>query len=130
MKDYLKIETYGTRQICIGGVGTLFHQEGFPIGISARLLADKGVELSWFHVIKELHFQYTSNERLFGKIKAELEDAAVEGIKFDVELLREFCYADWERRREMIYDYLWKDVPLQTQKNFFINKLKSGGTMK
>lgn len=107
MNNDFNVITVGDRHICIGGVGTMFHQEGFPLGIAAKILAEKGIELSWFHVVKELYFQYTSNDRLFNKLKAEIEDASVEGIKVDLEQLREFIDGDWEKQRAMIFEYLY-----------------------
>lgn len=121
----LQIEQIGNRKICLGGVGTLFHQNGFPIGISAKKLQEQGIELSWFHVIKELEYQFSSLEKLFTKVSSELEDASVEGIKFDVNLLKQFCFADWEQRRSMIYDYLWANESKETIKQFFNDKLKT-----
>lgn len=103
----LRIEQFGERKICIGGVGTMFHQEGFPIGMAAKELNEKGIELSWLHVAKELYFQYTSNERLFNKLQSEVEDAKIEGIECDLVKLRQFCFGDWECQRELIFDFLF-----------------------
>lgn len=107
MKTELRIENLGGRLVCIGGVGEMFHQEGFPLGISARQLKNNGIELSWFHVIKELYFQYTSNDRLFAKIQSEIEDASSDGIHVDINEIKRFVYADYETQCEMIFKYLW-----------------------
>ena len=103
----LTFEKIGDRTICIGGVGTLFHQEGFPLGMSAKRLAESGVELSWFHVIKELYYQYTSNDRLYNKILSEIQDASIEGVKVDLDKIHEFIYATYEHQCEMIFEYLF-----------------------
>jgi hypothetical protein len=121
MNSTIKIEKFGERLICIGGIGHMFHQHGFPLGMSAKELQKKGIELSWFHVIKELYFQYTENDRLYNKIKHEIEDSSVEGISVDLKEIERFIYADTETQREMIFDFLFKgDVKLQ--KDFLIYK--------
>lgn len=107
MTDLFRIEDFGNRRICIAGVGTMFHQEGIPIGMAAKELHDNGIELSWFHVIKELYMQYDSNDRLFSKIKAEIEDAKVEGISVDMDFIKKFCYADYDTQQEIIFQYLY-----------------------
>lgn len=75
------------------------------------------VELSWFHVVRELYYQYTSNERLFAKIKAEVEDAKAEGIFADLAKIEQFIYADYETQNEMIFDYLFCG-DIETAKDF------------
>lgn len=102
-----KIEKFGDRTICIGGVGIMFHQDGFPLGIAAKQLQDKGIELSWLHVAKELYFQYASNDRLYTKLVSEIEDANVEGVSVDLELLKEFIYSDYDKQCKLIFNYLF-----------------------
>lgn len=119
----IKVELFGDRQICIGGVGTLFHQEGFPIGMSARQLANKNIELSWFHVVKELRDNFPGRpERLFAKIEAEINDAKVENIVVDLEIIKKFIYAEYEDGQAMIFDYLFGGN-LEIAKTFAKNKL-------
>lgn len=116
----LRIERFGDRSICIGGVGILFHQGGFPLGMSAKKLNDKGIELSWLHVAKELYFQYTSNDRLYNKLLSEIEDArSVEGVSVDLNLLKEFVYGDYEKQCELIFNYLFGNKELAI--NWFKN---------
>lgn len=103
----LRVEKFGNRMICIGGVGTLFHQEGFPLGMSASRLAEQGIELSWLHVAKELYFQYTSNDRLFNKLKSEIEDAKIDGVIANIDLVRKFCYRDYDTQQSMIFEFLF-----------------------
>jgi len=107
MKAGFNIINIDDRLVCIGGVGTIFHESGFPLGMSALELSKRGIELSWFHVIKELYFQYTSNDRLFNKIVAEIEDAKIDNIQVNVNEIKRFIYGDWETQREMMFQYLW-----------------------
>ncbi len=119
------VEKYGDRLICIKGVGTLFHESGFPIGMAAKELYKQNIELSWFHVIKELYYQYTSNDRLYGKIKAEVEDAKIDGISVDLEELKTFIYADYPTKQEMIFKYLFNN-DIDLAKDFYYKKVMGG----
>lgn len=123
MKIDLRIENIGNRRICIGGVGVLFYQEGFPIGMSAKELGKLGIELSWLHVAKELMYQYNSNERLFAKLKEEAEDAKIDGLIVDLDILRDFVYGSFEDRQKYIFAYLFGDMPAndnENAKDFFL----------
>lgn len=42
----IRIEKFGDRMICIGGVGKLYYQDGMPIEISVMQLRDQGIEAS------------------------------------------------------------------------------------
>lgn len=101
----------------------MFHQEGFPLGMAAKSLQDKGIELSWLHVAKELYFQYTSNDRLYNKLVSEIEDASVEGINVDLDLLKEFVYGDYEKQCELIFNYLFGNR--YNAANWFRNKYET-----
>lgn len=97
------------RQIIIRGVGKLFYQDGFPISMSISVLKKKGWEVSLFHVADECMKNGWSPKTTFNKLVADFEDD-IDGNVWDKEQVRKFCYASYEEQREMIFNYLFKDV--------------------
>ena len=101
-----KIEKFGERTICIGGVGKMFYQDGFPISICVSKMKEKNVEVSILHVADECLKNGWSEKTTFNKLKADFEDD-IDGNKIDIEQLEKFCFASYEDQREMIFQYLF-----------------------
>ena len=98
-KDFIFSRING-RVVCLKGVGKLFYQDGFPISLSVQALKEKGVTVSIFHVADECLKHGWSPKTTFTKMKEE---------EVDVEGLYEFCFADYETQREMIFRNLFKN---------------------
>jgi hypothetical protein len=103
----IKIERFGQRRICIGGVGKLFYQEGFPISISVEKLKEAGYEVSMFHIADECLKNGWTPKTTFKKLKIEIEDDINNVINCNLEELEKFCYAEYEDQREMIFNFLY-----------------------
>jgi hypothetical protein len=110
MSNELVIEKFDDRLICIKGVGKLFYQDGFPISLSVTELKKKGVEVSILHVADECLKNGWSAKTTYNKIKSDFEED-IDGNTFDFDLLKNFCYSDYEQQREMIFEYLFKCSP-------------------
>lgn len=102
----LKVEQFGDRWICIGGVGKMFYQDGFPISMSISELKKKGIEVSIYHVADECLKHGWSAKTTISKIKADLVDD-IDKNSVSVEDLELFCNSDYETQREMIFQYLF-----------------------
>lgn len=110
MKSHnITIEKIGGRTICLKGIGKMFFQEGYPISIAIKELKEQNVEVSVLHIADECLKNGWSPKTTYNKIKADFEDD-IEKTKFDGDMLKEFCYAIYERQREMLFEYLFKDV--------------------
>jgi len=111
-----KVIEIGDRKIVIGGVGKLFYQDGFPISICVTKLKAEGYEVSILHVADECMKNGWSAKTTYNKIKVDFEDD-IEGAmlkvedkpsSYDWELLYQFCHSEYERQRDMIFEYLFK----------------------
>jgi hypothetical protein len=96
------------RVIVIAGIGKLFYQHGLPIAISITELNKKNIEVSLFHIADECLKNGWSSKTTYVKLTHSLEDD-ISKVNFDSELLYEFCHADYETQREMIFKYLFDD---------------------
>jgi len=135
MKDIEILET-NNRKIVIKGIGRMFYQNGFPVSMAISKFRESGIEVSILHVADELLKQgdfgmdrKTGEFRCYSLLKDQLEDCAIDGIdtRADVAMVYLFCWSSYEQQREMIFNYLWKDV--NAAKDFFkqqvlINTLK------
>lgn len=120
----LRIEFIAGRKICIGGVGKLFFEQGFPISMSIQLLMSKNIEVSILHVVDELINHGWGKETIFKKIKADLEDCmddkkAAEAILL---LVYKFLSCSYELQRDMIFQILFYNSKEQAS-SFFETKL-------
>lgn len=111
----MRVEQFGDRWICIEGVGKMFYQDGFPLGLSVSRLKEKGIETSMFHVIEELWGNGWSWKTIEMKLRGEMEDDDNE-LKLDINSLMEFyacleqpmrANGGYEKSREMIFQYLF-----------------------
>lgn len=102
----IRVEQFGDRKVCIGGIGKMFYQDGFPISMSVSELKKRGVEVSIFHVADECLKNGWSAKTTFNKLMADFADD-IDKNEFDAELLKQFCYSTYEDQREMIFQYLF-----------------------
>lgn len=114
-EENLKIELFDERIICIGGVGKMFDQDGFPIQMAIERLKQETIEVSMFHVADELL-------KLGWKCKT-VESKLFEDYEGETSLadLKKFIWASYEEQRKMIFDYLFKNN--NSAESFFLNKL-------
>jgi hypothetical protein len=120
---YIKISD---RKIIISGIGKLFFQDGFPISMSIQEANSCGYEVSILHVADECIKNGWSGKTTFNKISADFQDD-INKNNFDFKLLKTFCDADYERQREMIFQYLYgcdykqtKERGCESAKQFFV----------
>ena len=113
----LKIELINKRFVCIGGVGRMFYQNGFPISMAIQELKKKGVEVSIYHVAKECLDQGWKPNRVYSKLSEDFRDD-ISRSKYDFEDLKKFCFADFNTQSKMIFDYLFNG-DLDSAKFFF-----------
>lgn len=105
MNDFI-VDYINGRYICIKGIGKLFYQDGLPISISIAELKEKNIEVSLLHVADECLKVGWSAKTTFNKLKTDvLED--IESNNINLDLLEQFCYAEYEAQREMIFQYLF-----------------------
>lgn len=101
MKLELDIRLINGMPICIKGVGEFFYSSGFPIIMSLEILKEIGVECSMYHIADEcLKNGWTAKTTYL-----RLTEDYVGSVSKD--MLRKFCYTDYEMQREMIFKYLW-----------------------
>lgn len=119
------IDQFGDRTICIGGIGKMFYQDGFPISMSISKLKEKGIEVSILHVADECLKNGWSAKTTITKLCADFEEDIEENY-YDIDLLKKFCNANYEDQREMIFNYLFqsKENALEWYRTK-LNKIKS-----
>ena len=99
----------GNRIICIKGIGKLFFESGFPISISLEMLRKENIETSIFHVADECMKNGWSAKTTYNKLKADFADQ-INDNNIDWTELKKFCNTDYVTQRQMINEYLFKDV--------------------
>lgn len=108
----LIINQFGDRTICIGGVGKLFFQDGFPISMSVQQLKSRNIDVSILHVVDECLKNGWPPKTVLQKVREDFEDVKQEN--FDLSQIEKFCNSSYEEQREMIFNYLFvsssKDV--------------------
>ena len=118
MHNDLRIEDFQGRLICIGGVGKMFYQEGFPISMAVSELKKLNVEVSILHAADECLKNGWSAKTTFRKLKADFEED-IDNSSKDIDWceLELFCSLSndpiwsnggYETQREMIFKYLFQ----------------------
>lgn len=108
MKDnILQIEDIGGKLIAVKGVGKMLYQEGVPLGITAKFLADKGVVVSWIHIADELLKESWMPDRIVARFVEELQD---EKQDISIETIREFVTSDYDKQRSMIFNTIFPSL--------------------
>lgn len=115
----LEIYTIEDKKVCLGGVGKLFYEKGFPISMSAKELSKQDITLSWLHVADECLKHGWSAKTTYNKIQADISDSGER--QFDINLLKEFCYSEYEEQREMLFKYLFTNE--ETASKWLASKL-------
>lgn len=103
--DKIQIEQFGDRLICMGGIGKMFFQDGFPVSMSVSHLKERGVQVSILHVADECMKNGWSAMTTMSKLKEDFGDDKSTTIDFDQ--LEKFCNASYDDQREMIFKYLF-----------------------
>lgn len=113
------VNEFNGRLIAIKGIGKMFYQEGFPVSMSVSELKKKGVEASIFHVADECLKNGWSSKTTYNKLKADFVDD-IDKNNYDAESLEKFCYAEYEKQREMIFNYLFgsREYALEWSKKY------------
>jgi len=104
MKD-LRIEHIGNRMICIGGVGKMFFQDGFPVSMAVDFLKKQGIDVSILHVVDECLKNGWSSETVIRRLSEDFGDDKSNSM--DKGTIERFCEASYEDQREMIFQYLF-----------------------
>jgi len=97
------------RKIAIKGIGKLFYESGFPISMTVSELKKRGIEVSILHVADECFKNGWSKETILNKFKVDFEDD-IDKNNFDFKRLELFCSSTYEEQRELIFNYLFKDI--------------------
>lgn len=116
MKGNFSIHQYGEKNICIGGVGKLFYQDGYPLSMCVAELKKQDVEVSLLHLVEELWNNGWSWKTIENKLQGELTDDIDGVLSIDMNFLKSFydCLEQprringgYEESREMIFKYLF-----------------------
>ena len=109
------------KKIVLDGVGKRFYQDGIPISITIEDCNSEGVEVSMLHVADELLKQGWKPKTVLNKLE---EEKSLDIINvMDMANVKEFCFADYETQREMIYNYLFGNEDKQKSLAKLITRL-------
>lgn len=102
--DFL-IEDFGGRKIVLKGVGKMFYESGYPIGMAIAEFKKQNIEVSILHVCDELLKNGFSPKTVVSKFSEDLQDVKDDSI--DINVISEFCNVSYELQREMIFQSLF-----------------------
>lgn len=120
--DDFHIMEVGERKIFIKGLGKMFYQDGFPIGVAMHRLKEHGVEISYYHLADELQKHGWSNKTILSKLREELSDSGLLLLSV-MEKIENFLLAEYEEQRAMIFEYLFESS-YETAKDYFYSNYK------
>ena len=118
----LIVKQFGDRKIITKGVGKLFYQDGLPIAMSIHELKKQGYEVSLYHIADECLNNGWKPKTVYNKLVNELE-----GEGLNKEDLYKFCFSEYEKQREMIFNYFFNNEESAIDwfnGNFFKDKVK------
>lgn len=107
MTDHIEMIEIGTRKIVLRGLGKMFYQEGFPMSMASKVLAAKGVEISWLHVADELLKNGWRPDTVVRKLREDMVDGEMEDKAKALAQIEMFCSLDYFQQRAMIFEYLF-----------------------
>lgn len=116
MMQEFHIWEHGNRKICLKGIGKLFYETGFPIVMSVEVLREKGIEISFLHLVEELWENGWSWKTIHSKFLGEIEEDINHTLQIDFSFLQEFYMnidqplrknGGYEKSREIIFEYLF-----------------------
>jgi len=121
-EDFKFIEK-GDIKLCVGGVGKLFYQSGFPLSMAISYFKQQGVQVSPLHLIDEFWNNGWSWKTIEMKLRGELSDDIDKSMELDFNYLETFYNlleqpkrkeGGYEESREMIRQYISTvfDTPL------------------
>lgn len=90
MKSEIKVDVINGRKIAIGGIGTAFYQNGYPIEIAIMDLKEQGINVSYLHIADEL---YKHGWNLKTILRAF---STGDGYLCDIDLIKKFVSAGME----------------------------------
>ena len=100
--------TINNEDIIIKGIGKAFYQDGFPISMGIEIKQKQGYKISMLHIADELLKQGWKLKTVLSKLEEE-KSLDINNV-MDMTNVIEFVNASYEDQREMIYNYLFKDV--------------------
>ena len=120
--DFKFIEKDNTK-LCVGGVGKLFYEFGFPLSMAISYLKSENVQVSPLHLIDEFWNNGWSWKTIEMKLRGELSDDIDKSMNLDFDYLETFYNlleqpkrkeGGYEESREMIRQYISTvfDTPL------------------
>lgn len=109
-------------KLCVGGVGKLFYEFGFPLSMAISYLKSENVQVSPLHLIDEFWNNGWSWKTIEMKLRGELSDDIDKSMNLDFDYLETFYNlleqpkrkeGGYEESREMIRQYISKafDTP-------------------
>lgn len=126
------VEKFGDRNICVGGVGKMFYQEGFPLSISVEEFSKQDIDVSLLHVVEEFWNNGWSWKTVEMKLRGELEGDINKVLKINFGELMSFYHCleqpqrsrgGYEKSREMIFQYLFGCSTNNVRKGVDINPI-------
>lgn len=106
MKNKLLVQKFGNRMICIRGIGKLFYQNGYPISLAVSDFKKMNIEVSLLHVADECLKHGWSAYTTYSRLVSDFEED-ISKNNYDLNLMKKFCYADYDEQRRMIFNYLY-----------------------
>lgn len=105
----------------IKGIGKMFYQEGFPIGMLVKKLKEERNQIvSIFHIADELLKNGWSADRVVLTLTHEFNDSSA---PIDIPSLKRFCNSNYDQQREMIFEYLFANDH-DVAGNFLVDLIK------
>ena len=126
------ISKINNRNICLGGIGKLFYEQGLPIEISLIEMKERGIDVSFLHIADELYKHGWTKKTILRALSTG------DGYLCDIEPIikfinaatinddrvnppgRELLYSStgYEAQRGLIFDYLFNN-DWDEAKNFY-----------
>lgn len=120
MASDLVVTNVGGRKVCIGGIGKLFYENGFPISMAVSELKKRGIEVSIFHVADECLKNGWPPETTYRKLVDDFSQD-IDKNEIDLSALEKFCNETYENQRTIIFEYLFPNT--EVAKDWLSNQI-------